>query len=82
MEEKILDMSKTVYELCTADPEILPILAELGFTDITKPGMLVTAGRFMGGGATTALDARSATKKAQLPSSMLIISPRALARLI
>ncbi len=47
MEEKILDMSKTVYELCTADPEILPILAELGFTDITKPGMLVTAGRFM-----------------------------------
>ncbi len=47
MGEKVLDLSRSVYELCTADPEILPILADLGFTDITKPGMLATAGRFM-----------------------------------
>ncbi len=47
MSEKILNLNQTVYELCAADPEILSILAELGFTDITKPGMLATAGRFM-----------------------------------
>lgn len=47
MGEKTLDLGRSVYELCTADPEILPILVNLGFTDITKPGMLVTAGRFM-----------------------------------
>ncbi len=47
MGEKILDLGKSVYELCAADPEILPILAGLGFPDITRPGMLATAGRFM-----------------------------------
>jgi hypothetical protein len=47
MADKILDLNRTVYELCTADPEILSILAEIGFTEITKPGMLATAGRFM-----------------------------------
>lgn len=47
MSEQILDLRRSVYELCTANPEIQPILAELGFTDITKPGMLATAGRFM-----------------------------------
>jgi hypothetical protein len=47
MAEKILDLNKTVHELCTADPNLLPILAEAGFSEITKPGMLATAGRFM-----------------------------------
>lgn len=47
MPEQILDLRRSVYELCTANPEIQPILAELGFTDISKPGMLATAGRFM-----------------------------------
>lgn len=47
MAEKRIDLSKTVYELCKADPAIAGILADLGFTDITKPGMLQTAGRFM-----------------------------------
>ncbi len=47
MEDKILDLNKTVYELCTADSGIAKILAEVGFVDITKPGMLATAGRFM-----------------------------------
>ncbi len=47
MDEKTVDFSKTVYELCTECPEAAEILAQLGFTDITKPGMLSTAGRFM-----------------------------------
>ncbi|TCL56873.1 uncharacterized protein DUF1858 [Kineothrix alysoides] len=47
MSDKILDLNLTVYELCTSDSGIIPILAEAGFTDITKPGMLATAGRFM-----------------------------------
>ena len=47
MDGKILDLSKTVHELCANDPDIKDILAEIGFTDITRPGMLATAGRFM-----------------------------------
>lgn len=47
MAEKILDLSKSVHALCAADPGILPILAQAGFSEITKPGMLSTAGRFM-----------------------------------
>lgn len=46
-ENKILDLNKTVYELCADDPGIAKILAEAGFREITKPGMLATAGRFM-----------------------------------
>lgn len=44
---KIIDINKTVYELCKEYPEIPEILSELGFKDITKPGMISTAGRFM-----------------------------------
>ncbi len=44
---KTVDFSKSVHDLCAADPDIINILAELGFTDILKPGMLNTAGRFM-----------------------------------
>ncbi len=47
MSAKIVDFNKTVYELCSADADIANILAEIGFTDILKPGMLATAGRFM-----------------------------------
>jgi len=47
LEEKIIDFSKTVYELCKADEQIAVILAGLGFKDILRPGMLATAGRFM-----------------------------------
>lgn len=47
MADKVLDLGRTVYELCTADPGIISILAEAGFSEITKPGMLATAGRFM-----------------------------------
>lgn len=47
MDRKILDLNRSVYELCNENPELPMILSELGFTDITKPGMLATAGRFM-----------------------------------
>lgn len=47
MDVKIIDFNKTVYELCNNYPEIKDILNGSGFTDIIKPGMLNTAGRFM-----------------------------------
>ena len=47
MNNQKIDLTKSVYELCRENPSIADILAELGFTDITKPGMLQTAGRFM-----------------------------------
>ena len=37
----------SVYDLVTAHPDIRAIMAELGFMDILKPGMLQTAGRVM-----------------------------------
>lgn len=47
MSEKVLQLSKSVYELCQQYPELPQILHDLGFTDITKPGMLASVGRFM-----------------------------------
>ncbi len=47
MSEKVINFSKTVYELCNNNSEIADILKELGFKDITNLGMLNTAGRFM-----------------------------------
>lgn len=47
MSEKQIDLSKSVYELCNQYPELAQILSEIGFKDITKPGMLVSVGRFM-----------------------------------
>lgn len=44
---KIIDFNKTVYEIYLETPEITDLLSEIGFTDITKPGMLKTVGRFM-----------------------------------
>lgn len=45
--EKVIDLNQTVYELYTQYPDILPIMQELGFENVTKPGMLQTAGRVM-----------------------------------
>ncbi|HWR23672.1 MAG TPA: DUF1858 domain-containing protein [Feifaniaceae bacterium] len=45
--QRELDLGDTVYALCTEHPDLVPVLRELGFTDIAKPGMLQTAGRFM-----------------------------------
>lgn len=47
MNVKKLDLNKTVYELCTADPAIIAILIEAGFRDIANPIMLKTAGKVM-----------------------------------
>lgn len=47
MEKKVIDLNKTIYELCTLDPQIPQVLESLGFKDIIKPGMIATAGRFM-----------------------------------
>lgn len=44
---KYIDLTESVYQLCSQYPELMRILEELGFKDITKPGMLSTAGRFM-----------------------------------
>lgn len=44
---KVLDLKQSVHALCTRYPELVGILAQMGFTDITKPGMLASAGRFM-----------------------------------
>jgi hypothetical protein len=47
MKEKQIDLKKSVHELCGEYPELIKLLEEIGFRDITKPGMLSTAGRFM-----------------------------------
>ncbi|MDF2486163.1 MAG: hypothetical protein K0R46_2331 [Herbinix sp.] len=47
MSEKQIDLSKSVYELCNQYPELPQILSEIGFTDIIRPGMLASVGRFM-----------------------------------
>jgi len=44
---KILDLSRTVYELCSKDPQVTEIMRELGFEQITAPASLNTVGRFM-----------------------------------
>lgn len=44
---KYINLKESVFQLCTQYPELVNILEELGFKDITKPGMLSTAGRFM-----------------------------------
>lgn len=44
---KTVDLKKTVYDICNTYPEAIKIIESLGFTDIVKPGMLATAGRFM-----------------------------------
>ncbi len=47
MGKKEISLEKTIFELCGEDSKIIDILAEAGFTDILKPGMIQTAGRFM-----------------------------------
>lgn len=47
METKRIDLGQSVFSLCSQYPEVADVLAELGFSDITKPGMLESVGRFM-----------------------------------
>jgi len=44
---KVIDLSKSVYEICKNYPEVVDIMKDLRFESITAPGMLNTAGRFM-----------------------------------
>ncbi len=44
---KKLDLNKSVYELVTEYPELVDILKDLGFTDITKKGMLHSMGKMV-----------------------------------
>lgn len=42
-----IDLDVSVFETCTAHPEVKDLMAEAGFTEIVKPGMLQTMGKFM-----------------------------------
>lgn len=42
-----INLDKTVYELCTMYPDIKTIMSDIGFDNITKPGMLETLGKIM-----------------------------------
>lgn len=44
---KTLDFARTVYELCKEDPQVIEIMKELGFEQITNAASLNTVGRFM-----------------------------------
>jgi hypothetical protein len=45
--KKILDLNKTIFDISQDNPDILEIMKEIGFEDISKPGMINTAGRIM-----------------------------------
>ena len=45
--EKRIDLKKSVYELCTDYPELVQIMDDLGFKDITNKTQLNTIGRVM-----------------------------------
>ena len=47
MAEKVLDMKKNVHDLATEYPEVIDIMIELGFKDISNPVALNTMGRVM-----------------------------------
>jgi hypothetical protein len=44
---KEITLKKSIYELCSSYPELIPIMKELGFVNITKPGMLQSMGKIM-----------------------------------
>ena len=46
-DRKVLDLTATVYEICSRHPEAAGLLESLGFKEIAVPGMLGTVGRFM-----------------------------------
>ena len=43
----IIYSKQTIYEITKAFPDLILILVELGFKEITKPGMIASVGRFM-----------------------------------
>jgi len=47
MAAETLDLTRSVYELCTTYPKVKEVMAQVGFDEITKPGRLQTMGRLM-----------------------------------
>lgn len=45
--KKHFNRNDTIYQITKQHPDIIDILANLGFSEITKPGMLSTVGRVM-----------------------------------
>ncbi|GAB1477408.1 DUF1858 domain-containing protein [Bacillota bacterium] len=43
---KTIKLSRSVNDICTEYPEMMEVMKELGFKDLS-PAMLATAGRFM-----------------------------------
>ena len=44
---KEVSLKESVYELCSTHPELVTLMREIGFVNITKPGMLQSVGKFM-----------------------------------
>ena len=44
---KLIDLNKNVQDLCTQYPELIGIMTDLGFKDITRPITLATIGKVM-----------------------------------
>ena len=44
---KKIDLTKSVYELAQENPELVGIMARLGFSEITKKAMLNSVGKLM-----------------------------------
>lgn len=44
---KTIDVRRPLYEVVQEYPEVVAIMAALGFKEINVPGMLQTAGRYM-----------------------------------
>lgn len=42
-----IDLNEKIIDLVKKDEKIKDILSKLGFSEITKPGMIQTVGRFM-----------------------------------
>ena len=47
MENKTIDLSQSVHDICTERPEIKQMMISLGFKDLTNPAMFNTAARFV-----------------------------------
>ena len=44
---KVLDLRKNLYTLCEEYPEVKDVMVSLGFSEVAKPMMLNTMGKFM-----------------------------------
>lgn len=47
MDKSFIDLNKTIFELTSEEPSLIPLMAEIGFTEILKPIMLKTVGKIM-----------------------------------